>query len=61
MKREYTRPAIVKVDLNHEQAILGACSSIATTAKDAVLSFCIAGACKADDRTSKDADSTGSS
>ena len=26
MKKQYTTPTIVRVELNHEQAILGACS-----------------------------------
>lgn len=33
MKKQYTRPTIVKVELNHEQAILGTCSSGVTNVK----------------------------
>jgi len=35
MKRmEYTRPTIVKVELKHEQAILGTCATGAATLED---------------------------
>lgn len=33
MKKQYTRPTIVKVELNHEQAILGTCSTGITVPK----------------------------
>lgn len=27
MRKKYTKPALIKVELNHEQAVLGACSA----------------------------------
>ena len=45
MKKKYTKPGIVKVELNHEQAILGVCSSGASTSKGQTV-YCTP-ACKA--------------
>lgn len=42
MKKEYTKPTVVKVKLNHEQAVLGVCSSTAADTSSATPS----GACR---------------
>jgi hypothetical protein len=63
MKKEYTRPAIVKVELNHEQAILGVCSASSNAPKGGTPpTACLVGGCKAYNRgTSRDQDSGASS
>ena len=33
-KKKYTKPTIVKVELNHEQAVLGACSADSATTEN---------------------------
>lgn len=47
-KKKYTKPTIVKVELNHEQAVLGTCSSSADKPDDGGASTCygVHGTCK---------------
>lgn len=40
MKKKYTKPSIVKVELNHEQAILGTCSTDITDIKESDPVYC---------------------
>ena len=40
MKKRYTRPSIVKVKLNHEQAVLGQCSSGVSSARNSTGTYC---------------------
>lgn len=55
MKKKYTKPSIVKVELKHEQAVLGTCSSGATTMWDnSAMGYCKVhghGGCKQWDRS----------
>lgn len=40
--KKYTKPIVVKVELNHEQAVLGTCSSKTTTEmQDSVPNLCL--------------------
>ncbi len=45
-KKKYTKPTVIKVELNHEQAILGTCSSTGTSVSQSNPSVCKAGGCK---------------
>lgn len=45
-KKPYTAPAIFRVELNQEQAIVTACSLLATNAMNGGGSFCRQGNCK---------------
>ncbi len=40
VKRIYTPPKIIRVQLNPEQAVLGACSTAATALLNNILQFC---------------------
>ena len=49
VKKDYVSPQIYRVELNHEQAILSACSVSAANAKAGGASVtCRSGGCKAD-------------
>lgn len=39
-KRSYTPPTIVRVKLEHQQAVLAACSTTATTLSTRVITWC---------------------
>lgn len=45
-KKSYSPPQLVRVELNHEQAILSVCSVTATTAKAGATQTCKSGKCK---------------
>jgi len=47
-KKKYTKPTVINVELNHEQAVLGTCSSGITGLKTGGLPECsiTAGGCK---------------
>ena len=38
--KKYTKPIVVKVELNHEQAVLGTCSGGIDQTKDSALNQC---------------------
>jgi hypothetical protein len=45
-KKTYTPPQFVRVELNHEQAVLSVCSTMATTAMAGTTNMCRNNACK---------------
>lgn len=53
-KKEYTIPGLVKVELNHEQAVLGVCSADVTDMRDSDTTDAFCGdspVCKQDKNT----------
>jgi len=58
-KKKYTTPGIVKVELKHEQAVLGQCSTGTTQASSGAAKSCdSAAACRAHNRTTGDTAAT---
>ena len=45
-KRPYVRPTIVRVELNHQQAVLAACSTATSNLRDRIGTNCKAGTCR---------------
>jgi hypothetical protein len=45
-KKSYSPPQLVRVELNHEQAILSVCSTTATNLKAGTTQTCQSGKCK---------------
>jgi hypothetical protein len=61
-KKKYTKPTVIKADLNHEQAVLGACSASSVSIEDSTMNYCVVSGCKQwDGHGSMNDDSTGSS
>lgn len=54
MKKKYTKPTLVKVDLNHEQAVLGTCSATTTNLRNAPTGTLCTGSCKSKNSGSAD-------
>lgn len=48
-KKKYTKPGIVKVELNHEQAVLGTCSTLVATRVAGTLG-CLGNECRQSNR-----------
>ena len=55
-KKPYSAPQLVRVELNHEQAILSVCSTVATTMQAGTTNRCRRFGCKKAGGTSGTAD-----
>jgi hypothetical protein len=55
-KKSYSAPRLVRVELNHEQAILSVCSTAATTLQAGTTNRCRRGGCKKAGSTSGTSD-----
>lgn len=55
-KKSYSAPQLVRVELNHEQAILSVCSTMASTLQAGATNRCRRGGCKKAGNTSGTAD-----
>lgn len=46
MKKKYIKPEIVRVKLDHEQAVIAVCSTSYATLSDGGVNYCQASTCK---------------